>query len=120
MPENPFKAAVLALIRESPAGLSEYDLMQRLEERDPAFARDREEPGLALFRKHFLVMNALYRLQAELFEEGWYLSVSPLAIRLEPAQALGLTRRCLPAARKPLCATITSTGRISSGPARRT
>jgi DnaJ-domain-containing protein 1 len=86
MQSNPFKNAVLALIREFPLGLTEYDLIQRLQERDDRFAFADESPELALFRKHFLVMNALYQLQSELFAAGTYLSISPLDIRLEPAQ----------------------------------
>ena len=87
MPENPFKASVLALIELSPTGLSEYDLIQRLQARDADFAFEDESPSLTLFRKHFLVMNALYQLQLELFAQGKYLSISPLDIRLEPVTA---------------------------------
>lgn len=90
MPDNPFKNAVLALVREFPLGLTEYDLIQRLQERDENFAFAGESADLALFRKHFLVMNALYQLQSELFNAGMYLSVSPLDIRLEPVQVSGL------------------------------
>jgi DnaJ-domain-containing protein 1 len=89
MPENPFKAAILALIEACPAGLSEYDLIERLQRQDPAFAFAADEPKLALFRKHFLVMNALYELQAELFARGMSLSVSPLDIRLVPLPDAG-------------------------------
>ena len=40
---------------------------------------------LMLFQKHFLVMNALYRLQIQLLEDQEiYLSISPLLIKLEP------------------------------------
>jgi len=91
MPDNPFKNAVLALVREFPLGLTEYDLIQRLQERDSSFAFTGETADLALFRKHFLVMNALYQLQSELFDTGMYLSVSPLDIRLEPVQVSDLT-----------------------------
>ena len=91
MPDNPFKASVLALLETSPAGLSEYDLIQRLQEHDAAFTFDGESPNLALFRKHFLVMNALYQLQTELFEQGMYLSISPLDIRLEPVEDSGVS-----------------------------
>ena len=87
MPDNPFKASVLALIKTSSIGLSEYDLIQRLQEHDEAFAFDDENPNLALFRKHFLVMNALYQLQTELFAQGMYLSISPLDIRLESVES---------------------------------
>jgi len=34
-------------------------------------------------------MNALYQLQTELFEQGMYLSISPLDIRLEPVADSG-------------------------------
>lgn len=91
MPENPFKASILAFINASPVGLSEYDLIQRLQEHDEAFAFDGESPNLALFRKHFLVMNALYQLQTELFNDGLYLSISPLDIRLEPVPDSGIS-----------------------------
>ena len=84
MPENPFKAAVLALIEACPAGLSEYDLIERLQQQDQAFAFAGDDPQLALFRRHFLVMNALYQLQTELFDRGMSLFVSPLDIRLVP------------------------------------
>jgi len=87
MPDNPFKDVILALIEEFPLGLTEHDLIQRLQERDETFAIDGESADLALFRKHFLVMNALYQLQSELFGAGMYLSVSPLDIRLEPVRA---------------------------------
>ena len=91
MPGNPFKASVLALIKAYPVGLSEYDLIQRLQEHDEAFVFDGESSNLALFRRHFLVMNALYQLQTELFNDGLYLSISPLDIRLESVQDVGIS-----------------------------
>lgn len=78
------------MIKASPFGLSEYDLIQRLQESDEAFLFEGESSNLALFRKHFLVMNALYQLQTELFERGVYLSISPLDIRLAPVAESGL------------------------------
>ncbi len=90
MAHNPYKASILSLLRDCPLGLSEYDLIQRLQERDATFAFPGEDADLALFRKHFLVMNALYQLQTEMFDEGWYLSISPLDIRLIPVQDSGL------------------------------
>jgi hypothetical protein len=90
MPDNPFKASIFALIKASPFGLSEYDLIQRLQESNEAFLFEGESPNLVLFRKHFLVMNALFQLQAELFERGTYLCISPLDIRLAPVAESGL------------------------------
>jgi DnaJ-domain-containing protein 1 len=89
MYENPCKAAVLSLIKEYPAGMSEYSLIQELEQRE-VFAAD-DGSHLSLFRKHFLVMNALYQLQDVLYAQGWYLSISPLAIRLESLKESGLS-----------------------------
>jgi len=40
---------------------------------------------LRLFRKHFLVMNALYQLQDELLLQNEYLSIDPLDIIILPA-----------------------------------
>lgn len=40
---------------------------------------------LTLFKKHFMVMNALYSLQAELAIEGVYLQISALSIALNSA-----------------------------------
>ena len=91
MRDNPFKAAILAVIRNTPTGLSEYDLIEQIAQQTDGFALDGDRTSLTLFRKHFLTMNALYQLQAELFADGGYLSISPLAIRLEPLRDLGLT-----------------------------
>ncbi|CAM4282784.1 DNA-J related domain-containing protein [Pseudoalteromonas byunsanensis] len=41
-----------------------------------------EEPNKELFKKNFLIMNALYQLQNELLQEGLYLSVSGMHIQL--------------------------------------
>ncbi len=91
MPNNPFKASIFAMIQASPLGLSEYELIQRLQESDETFLFEGESPNLALFRKHFLVMNALYQLQTEMFEKGVYLAITPLDIRLAPVAESGLT-----------------------------
>jgi hypothetical protein len=91
MPDNPLKAPILALIKSRPSGLREVDLIRGLPQDSAALILDGQGSKIALFRKHFLVMNALYQLQADLFEKGLYLSISPLAIRLEPVQDLGLT-----------------------------
>ena len=91
MTRNPFKDSILSVIRDYPLGLSEFDLIQRLQECEAAFAFAQDGPELALFRKHFLVMNALYQLQSELFADGLYLSISPLDIRLVPVADTGLT-----------------------------
>ncbi|WP_275099735.1 DNA-J related domain-containing protein [Sedimenticola hydrogenitrophicus] len=84
MHNNPLICPILSLLRASPAGLSELELIKRLQQRDAAFAGKGTAPGadLALFRKHFLVMNALYQLQGLLREEGLALRIDPLLIVL--------------------------------------
>lgn len=80
---NPLTGPILALLRAHPQGISEYQVIQQLGDAWPTLASD---PTVLLFQKHFLVMNALYRLQLRLWgEEGVYLSISPLLVRLEPA-----------------------------------
>ncbi|BBN80101.1 molecular chaperone DnaJ [Pseudoalteromonas sp. A25] len=41
-----------------------------------------EEPYKDLFKKNFLIMNALFQLQQELINEGFYLHVSSMHIQL--------------------------------------
>lgn len=79
------KAPVLSILRDSPGGLTEYELIRRLEADQASFPDAGEDAGLALFRKHFMVMNALYQLQDSLIGDGFYLAISPLSIRLEAA-----------------------------------
>ena len=86
---NPIIDSIYAIILSSPAGISEYDLLGRLQEDESitVFSDDFFSPAddsVALFRKHFLIMNALYQLQAKLISEGQYLLVSPLNIKLGP------------------------------------
>lgn len=82
-PANPLLPFVLPLLREAQTGLSEYELLRRLENETDAFPPLAEEAQLALFQKHFLLMNALYRLQDTLWrEERLWLTVTPLHIGL--------------------------------------
>lgn len=88
---NPLLPLVLQLLRETPDGISEYDLLKKIEATGNYFSalstqpdRDDDDARLALFQKHFLVMNALYRLQDTLWrEENLWLSISPLRIALD-------------------------------------
>tara|TARA_R110002094_G_scaffold103101_2_gene102658 strand:+ start:287 stop:889 length:603 start_codon:yes stop_codon:yes gene_type:complete len=88
MPPNPLTAPIVKILRAHPEGMSEYQLLSQLEfaglQLDKGAAGN--APGnadLLLFRKHFLVMNALYRLQPILWEEGFYLQISALHIHLQ-------------------------------------
>ncbi|KEA65150.1 DnaJ-related protein [Marinobacterium lacunae] len=89
MADNPLLAPIARLLHQHPGGLSEYALMKQLE--FDGLALD-DEPDvtseLLLFRKHFLIMNALYRLEPVLYEEGFELSISALHIQIHPLEPL--------------------------------
>jgi len=85
---NPLKRSILAILKEAEEPLKEYDLHSTLG--GSAFAHYAEHDidnnsstDLILFRKHFLVMNALYALHDELLPQGLYLHISALAIQLK-------------------------------------
>lgn len=85
---NPLKRSILAIIKEAEEPLKEYDLHSTLG--GSTFAQyiehdtdNKLSTELILFRKHFLVMNALYSLHDELLPQGFYLHISALAIQLK-------------------------------------
>lgn len=80
---NPLIAPLLALLQQAAGSYKVHELMAALRQQGaiPQLADDEQ---LQLFRVNFLIMNALYQLQAELYEEGWWLVISTLDIRLEP------------------------------------
>ncbi|SDS51351.1 DNA-J related domain-containing protein [Pseudomonas oryzae] len=77
---------LLALLRQAPAGLGEHQLIRQL--RDGHCTHIPNLPlsdKLVLFRTHFLLFNALYRLRDRLWQEGSaHLEIAPLLIRLGP------------------------------------
>lgn len=84
--DNPLLSVVLRVLREQPAGLSEYELLKHIEADGTHFERTDRDTQLALFQKHFMIMNALYRLQDSLWrEEKVWLAISPLRIAIEKA-----------------------------------
>ncbi|MCJ8168558.1 DNA-J related domain-containing protein [Atopomonas sediminilitoris] len=79
----------LHLLQQQPDGLPEYALLHALRK-----AHSSHLPNLALsdklvlFRSHFLLFNALYRLRDQLWQaERAYLHIDPLNICLMPYQA---------------------------------
>ncbi|MEP9316931.1 DNA-J related domain-containing protein [Pseudomonas sp. LABIM340] len=86
---------LLQLLREAPEGISEFQLIQQLKARHSTHVPNLPlTDKLVLFRTHFLVFNALYRLRDRLWEENAaHLEIGPLQIRLSPymsgVQALG-------------------------------
>lgn len=83
---NPLSLAIMACLQEQAEPLSEYQLLQQLDQRGDFFSSLSSDPQLGLFQRHFIVMNALYELQKQLLSEQWYLSISALSIQLFPLQ----------------------------------
>lgn len=82
--DNPLLPLVLRLLRAQPTGIGEYELLKQIEADGAHFAQTVSDAQLALFQKHFLIMNALYRLQNTLWrDEHLWLTISPLRIALE-------------------------------------
>ena len=79
-PANPFKAALLSLLKQSTESLSEYEIIQRLRQQFDDSKVLQSDSTFGLFQIHFLVMNGLYQLQNELMDDGYYLTISPLEI----------------------------------------
>ena len=79
---NPLKRPILEILKNSDGVLKEYQLHCLLG--GDAFAQFVAgcSDELALFRKHFLVMNALYELHEELLPQKLYLQISALEIKL--------------------------------------
>ena len=86
MIENPLIVPVLEILTEADAAITEHQLMKTLEQDNVHFADLAESQNLALFQKHFLIMNALYQLQQRLLDQKVYLHISPLAIYMQPAK----------------------------------
>ena len=82
--KNPLIQPILSIIADNTQGVREYELLQQLEQTTDVFDELGDDPRLVLFRKHFLIMNALYQLQIQLWQEDKVkLSISPLNIVIE-------------------------------------
>ncbi|SDH37364.1 DNA-J related domain-containing protein [Pseudomonas panipatensis] len=79
---------LLVLLRAAPQGLSEYQLIQQLKAGHSTHIPHLSlTDKLVLFRTHFLVFNALYRLRDQLCgDASAHLQIGPLHIRLMPWQ----------------------------------
>lgn len=81
---NPLLSVVLRVLREQPTGISEYELLKHIEADGEHFAQTASDTQLALFQKHFMIMNALYQLQDLLWrDEHVWLTISPLRIAID-------------------------------------
>jgi len=78
---------ILAILRASPEGISEYELTVRLKAETRLISQDRPDSNLTIFQTHFMVMNALYQLRESMITEQRRLTISALSIKLEAITA---------------------------------
>ncbi|MFT2112451.1 DNA-J related domain-containing protein [Marinomonas sp. 2405UD68-3] len=82
--KNPFIIPILSILKEHKEGLPEFDIIRTLKSQFPDFSTLATDANLCLFRQHFLVMNALYQLQTQLWQdEKLKLSISPMHIQID-------------------------------------
>lgn len=88
-PSQDLADQVLQLLQAAPDGLAEYALIQQLKTHHSGHLPNLPlTDKLVLFRTHFLLFNALYRLRDRLWQAQTHLlEISPLCIRLLPYQA---------------------------------
>jgi hypothetical protein len=93
-PHRPLWSVVMEELGAAPAGLSEFELIRRLERRDdaPGFEPGAMREPLSLFQVHFTLFHCLYHLQDRLAEEGRALQVNCLRIALESADGRAQNR----------------------------
>lgn len=84
--KNPLVGPILTILKNHPDGTSEFAILKALKVQLPEFSQLADEANLMLFRQHFLIMNALYQLQQDLWQdENMQLTISALRIFLVPA-----------------------------------
>lgn len=81
---NPLIIPILDILKTATDKIGEYDIISRLEEQGIDFPVANDSYNLAMFKKHFMTMNALYHLQQDLFHDGYYLHITALDITIEP------------------------------------
>lgn len=85
--KNPLITPILAMLKAQPHGLKEFDILKSLQNQFPEFSQLADDTNLQLFRQHFLIMNALYQLQSQLWQEdNLMLSIEATQIRLLSTQ----------------------------------
>jgi DnaJ-domain-containing protein 1 len=88
-PADDLAEQLYQLLQAAPNGIGEYPLIQLL--KDCHCTHIPHLPltdKLVLFRTHFLLFNALYRLRDQLWrEQSGFLQISPLCIQILPYQA---------------------------------
>lgn len=84
MQRNPLIIPILDILKTATDKIGEYDIIYQLEEQGMVFSAENDSYNVAMFKKHFMTMNALYNLQQDLFEDGYFLKITALDITIEP------------------------------------
>lgn len=84
MSVNPLIIPILEILKSSTSKIGEYDLICKLEEQGVVYPVSSDSYNVSVFKKHFMTMNALYHLQQDLFNEGYYLTITALDINIKP------------------------------------
>ncbi|WP_455198989.1 DNA-J related domain-containing protein [Kaarinaea lacus] len=86
MDSDTFEQTLLEVLRHHPAGLSEYELIQALDDfGQPGFDTATLRENLSLFQTHFFLFHSLYRLRDRLWENREArLDINALCIQLLP------------------------------------
>lgn len=88
MDSNTFEQHLLKVLLLHPAGLSEFELIQKLEtDGQPGFETDCLKGNLSLFQTHFFLFHSLYLLREQLAvnqEQHYQLEINALCIQLIP------------------------------------
>ena len=84
MYNNPLVISILSTLKDTDEFISLYQLMQILEKSGYDLIRCKadESSEVKIFRKNFIVMNALYELNSDLSGSGYRLCISSLKIQL--------------------------------------
>jgi len=82
--KNPLVIPILEILKQAEDDLGEYDIIQQLQQQGIEFPLQEDSYQMTMFRKHFMTMNALYQLQQELFEDGYYLCITALKVFIRP------------------------------------
>lgn len=83
---NPFVMDVLRILKQRPGGVKIYELLTGLNQDLVNQVVNTEDYNVSIFRKNFLLMNALYQLQLRLLKDGLYLSIGQIEVQLIPTQ----------------------------------
>jgi DnaJ-domain-containing protein 1 len=72
------------VLKASPGGVKIYELLSGLDQDRINQVVNTQDYNLSIFRKNFILMNALYQLQLRLLKDNLYLSIGQIEVQLLP------------------------------------